>query len=40
MEFEVGYGHTRYNVDLKFDDGFKEELKHTNSLYTGINFKF
>lgn len=39
IEFEVGYGHTRYNVDLKFD-GSKEELKHTNSLYTGINFKF
>lgn len=40
VEFDVGYGHTRYNVDLKFDDESKEELKHTNYLYTGINFKF
>lgn len=39
IEFEVGYGHTRYNADIKID-GFKEELKYTNSAFAGINFKF
>lgn len=39
VEFEVGYGHTRYNVEAK-EDGWKDELKHTNSVYAGINFKF
>lgn len=40
VEFEVGIGHTRYNVDLQIEDDFKEELKHTNSAFAGINFKF
>ena len=40
VEFEVGYGHTRYNVDINYDDDWKDELKYTNSAYAGVNFKF
>ncbi|MFV7789627.1 outer membrane beta-barrel protein [Aliarcobacter lanthieri] len=40
VEFEIGVGHTRYNVDIKHDDGFKDELKYTTSGYAGVNFKF
>ena len=39
VEFEIGISHTRYNVEIKEDD-WTDELKHTNSVYTGINYKF
>lgn len=40
VELEVGLSHTRYGAKIELGGGENEKLKHSNALYTGINFKF